>query len=245
MAVICPNYRLLFLMSPRTASTAVGRILRENLDGHFIPQESVLDSQGRIVVRRNHCTLEELMTYGMLSKAEADSYLKVTTVRNPFDSLVSWYLKLSEVYQPLVDDPSSWVHRRRRYTCHLRFCATHTFDEWIEWRYSAARKRNIRAFGKRTIRRLLGDSGEDGHNPYTRDADVVMRFETLQRDLDGVLAECGAPPLTVPFLNVTRNKRRAYHEYYTPRARQLVEEAKSAFLRRWGYEFGKEEGVRS
>ena len=44
MAIICRKYKLLFIMTPRTACTAIGELLCDHYDGEFLPGEDILDS---------------------------------------------------------------------------------------------------------------------------------------------------------------------------------------------------------
>src|SRR6476659_9512318 len=111
MAIICRQYSLLFIMTPRTACTAIGDLLCTHYGGEFLPSEDVLDLQGFISVQKKHSTLQELFKHKILAPQEAKSLLKIAAVRNPFDSLVSLYYKQRLKYQPLLSDPSSWVNR--------------------------------------------------------------------------------------------------------------------------------------
>src|SRR5438477_9476078 len=131
MAIICRDYSLLFIMTPRTACTAVGELLVQHYGGEFLPAEDILDSHGIIAVQRKHSTLEELIQHGLLTGEEAGSLLKIATVRNPFDSLVSLYFKQRLKYQPLLGDPSSWVNRSVKYADHMRYAQAHSFNEWV------------------------------------------------------------------------------------------------------------------
>ena len=91
MAIICRQHGLLFIMTPRTACTAVGDLLCTHYGGEFIPSEDILDSHGFIAVQKKHSTLPELIKHKVLAPKEAKSLLKIAAVRNPFDSLVSLY----------------------------------------------------------------------------------------------------------------------------------------------------------
>jgi hypothetical protein len=93
MAIICRKYDLLFIMTPRTASTAIGELLCEYYDGEFLPAEDMLGSLGFISVQKKHSTLSQLFAHKLLSEREAKSLVKVAAVRNPFDSLASLYFK--------------------------------------------------------------------------------------------------------------------------------------------------------
>jgi hypothetical protein len=80
-------------MTPRTACSAVGKVLREGLGGVFFPEKDIIDSKGRLVLGHKHCTLNELILFNYLTEQEASSLYVFAGVRNPFDSLVSEYIK--------------------------------------------------------------------------------------------------------------------------------------------------------
>src|ERR1043166_3849265 len=125
MAIICREYGLLFIMTPRTACTAVGELLCNHYRGEFLPSEDILDEQGFIAVQKKHSTLTELIRHKILSPAAANSLLKIAAVRNPFDSLVSLYFKQRLKYQPLLADPTSWVNRSLGYASQMRYAQSH------------------------------------------------------------------------------------------------------------------------
>src|SRR5438270_9077761 len=131
MAIICRKYNLLFIMTPRTACTAIGELLCERFGGEFIPSDDILDSRGLILVDKKHSTLSDLIKHKILTTEEANSLLKVAAVRNPFDSLVSLYFKQRLKYQPLIADPSSWVNRSIGYAGDMRYAQTHSFKQWV------------------------------------------------------------------------------------------------------------------
>src|SRR5438270_5230428 len=147
MAIICRKYNLLFVMTPRTACTAIGELLCSNYGGEFLPTEDILNAEGLITVQKKHSTLSELITHKLLTATEAKSLVKFAAVRNPFDSLVSLYFKQRLKYQPLLTDPSSWVHRCRGYVASMKYAQKHSFQQWV-----------VRACYKKVIRKLLGAS---------------------------------------------------------------------------------------
>jgi hypothetical protein len=226
MAIICRDAGLLFIMAPRTASSAVGRVLREELGGEFMPPSDVMDDDGTLEVRHKHTTLDDLVRHGLLSPEERAKLLVFTTVRNPFDSLVSLYVSNAATYRELQDKAGSWGKQELKRN-NLRFCATHTFDQWIEHSYQPTLRERLRGKRVRTRR-----------NPWLAGVDVVMRFESLQEDFEGVLRRAGVDGRhVVPVLNRTKGRRRDYRSYYSPRSRQLVELAWKADLERFGYAF--------
>jgi len=100
--MISRQFNYLFLLSPRTGSTATASALGQHLYGEWIPGQDVLDDNGMIIVQRKHCTLNELLEHKYLNQKEAKTLFKFTTVRNPFDSAVSSWVKKRTIYQPLL-----------------------------------------------------------------------------------------------------------------------------------------------
>src|SRR6266403_1335440 len=163
MAIICRKYNLLFIMTPRTACTAIGELLCQHYGGEFLPSEDILDSKGFISVQKKHSTLSEILEHKLLTAEEAKSLLKIAAVRNPFDSLVSLYFKQRMKYQPLLSDPSSWVNRSIGYAGHMRYARTHSFNKWVF-------KMSYRKFIKRLLK-IRASMFAD----YTRGVDVILR----------------------------------------------------------------------
>jgi hypothetical protein len=177
-------------------------------------------------VSKKHTTLAELLTHGCLSADERSRLLVFACVRNPFDSLVSLYVKKAVTYQPLLDDPSAFIHRVPGYVEDMEWCRSHSFDEWVHRHYAPS-----------ILDRLFGSKRRSMFAKYTDGVDVVMRFERLQEDFDSVLARAGLPPLQVPRINPTPERQPDYRRYYTPRSRRIVEYLSRDDCERYGYRF--------
>ena len=230
MAIICRAHRLLFILTPRTGSSAVAKALCEQLHGENIPEENILDGDGRFLVSKKHGTLEQLQKYGVIRPEERQQLFVFTCVRNPFDSLVSFYIKKAVTYQPFLDKPDSFVYRIPGYAEDMRWAREHTFNEWIARKYAPT-----------LLDRLLGRrrSGPSSlFSRYTDGTDAIMRFEHLQEDLEKVLQQAGVKQhVTVPNFNVTPDRERDYRPYYNARTRAIVEARFAEDLRRYGYQF--------
>jgi hypothetical protein len=227
MAILSRPHKLLFIMTPRTGCSAIGQALVNSLDGEYLPAEDVLDDRGRFRVQRKHCTLGQLLEHGLLTNEERRSLFVVAAVRNPFDSLVSLYSKLTGKYQPNLQNPDSWVFKVNGYVEEMEYCRSHSFPEWVEWRYGTSFRDRLLGRGRRTLNSRFADG-----------ADFIMRFERLQQDFDQALAQIRVePPIEVPVINTTPGRERDYRRYYTPRARRTVEYALGPELARFGYEF--------
>ncbi|MDQ3782271.1 MAG: sulfotransferase family protein [Actinomycetota bacterium] len=219
MAVISRSNGYLFLLAPRTASTAVGDVMCKQLGGNFIPKRDMLDEHGSLIVERKHSTTRKLVDAGLLLRQDVTNLFVITAVRNPFDSLVTWWVKKKTSYVPLLADPNSFIHRSKSSVADIRFVMDHTFDEWVERNYAEAVPRSMYA-------------------EWLEDADFVMRYEQLQHDFEEAMGRVGidqVPP--IPVLNRTEAKGADYRSYYTPQSRRLVARAFAPDLERFGYRF--------
>jgi Sulfotransferase family. len=214
-------------MTPRTGCTAIGDLLCEQLEGEYVPKSDIVGPEGFIILGHKHNSVHELFEHGVLTPSEKAQVFTFTAVRNPFDSLVSLYVKLASTYQYLMEDKAAFIHRDPGYIDEMHWCRTHSFDDWIERRY--APRRVFRFFRMRRRASMF--------QRYVDGADYVMRFERLQDDFDEVLRRVGLEPLKIPLYNATPDRESDYRAYYSRRSRQLVESAFSDDLARYGYRF--------
>jgi hypothetical protein len=227
MAIICRKHRLLFIMTPRTACTAIGELLCSYYGGEFLPREDILDPSGRIAVQKKHSNLEELVQHKILAPDETKSLLKVAAVRNPFDTLVSLYFKQRFKYQPLLEDPNSWVNRAPTYAKNMRYAQTHSFNEWV-----------FRKCSRQLVKRLLGFPPSMFVH-YTKGTDMVMRYECIDQDLESVFRRVGMEPKAgIPVVNRTDERTdRNYRSYYSRAAVLAAGVAFSDDLKTYSYRF--------
>ena len=241
MAIISRRHRYLFLMAPRTGCTAIGeRVLIAELDGEYLPPDDVVAPDGTAIAPKKHSTLAHLHRAGLLEPADLNSLFVFTTVRNPFDSLVSQYVKMRTSYAPLLDDPDSFVQRDPGYRAAMVNAADMSFAQWVRAQYVGRHVHQLRqrstwhapipwlARGWAGPRHMYGGFLEGAHQ--------VMRFERLQRDFDLALAHLGLPPHEIPPWNVTEAKTN-YRDYYDDDARALVAHVFAPDLQRFGYSF--------
>lgn len=212
MAVLCRPHRLLFLLNPRTAGSAVARTLVDELDGEWLPAEDIVDEQGRVVFQAKHNTVPDLLGWDVLQPADLDGLTVFTTVRNPFDSMVSLYLKLRERYRQYLDDPGSWLYLNPRMVEMVRYCQDHGFGQWVR-----------RYYWRSALATLLKGARHSINERYLEHTTHVMRFEHLQEDFDQVLRDAGVDRrVEIARFNPTENKTRGYRDYYDPVARWII-----------------------
>ena len=229
MAFISQRYRFLFVMSPRTGCTSIAYgVIVPHLEGCRVPWKDIVDEGGRLLVDSKHSTVPDLLYYGLVSEEDVQGLFKVCAVRNPFDSLVSLFVKSQTTYAKLVDDPSSFLHKKPNALEDVRGAADATFSEWVKNRYVPSGSRGSRL---RTLR------PRHMYERYMKRVDHIMRFERLLDDLDEVLAKIGAPTgLELANINPTPRDK-DYRPYYTDEAREIVERVFKPDLERFGYKF--------
>ena len=239
MALLARQIGLLFIMAPHTGCTATGRVLRKDFKARFLPSKKVTGPDGKLLVPRKHTTLPQLVESGILDgaftdPAERKRLVIASTIRNPFDANVSswhrWYRKLDPGHKKFnerfveraggqADRPSEDISRARS-----------DFERWLTERYQP-----------RLLQRLRGRYRPIYAFRWTEGSDVVLHFERLQEDFDALLERLGVPERhEIPQVNVTRKRdRRPYQEWYTPRARAIVERVFAADLEEHGYSFDR------
>lgn len=228
MAIICRDLGLLFIMTPRTACTAIGNLLCTQFGGEFLPREDILNGDGRIAVQKKHSTLSQLIDHRLLSKEEAQSLLKFAAVRNPFDTLVSLYWKQRSKYQPLLEDPASWVNRiGPLYAKNMRYAQSHSFNEWV-----------LRKCRRQMVKRLLGFP-PSMFSEYTTGVNSILRYESIEGDLQEVFTKAGITKRAqIPSINRTEERtEKDYRSCYNRVSAAAVRLAFSKDFATYGYRF--------
>ncbi len=225
MALIVPELRLLFIMAPHTGCTAIGEVLRERFGARWIPEEDILGPDGVVRIPRKHTRLPQLLAAGLLTPAARAELVVAAGVRNPFDEEVSHYKQREREFKARRDDPET--RRRLAGDRPPRQRGEVDFETWLRRRYVG-----------RPWSRLMGRTPRRPAD-FTEGADVVIRFERLQADVDALFARLGVPGgVEIPVVNPTGvREKRPYAEFYTPRARRIVEEVFADRIRRYGYTF--------
>jgi len=223
MPILSEQHRYLFLLAPRTASTAVAEALCSQGAGRWVPEKNLYDRRGRIILQKKHGTARDLLRFGLLTKNDLANLTVFTAVRNPFDSLVSLYVKKRTSYQPLRERDDTFVNRIPRFSSDMDFVMDHSFSEWIDYRYRVPARVPFLAIHM--------------YRKYLRDADEIMRFETVEADLGRIADRLGVGVVNLTQKNVTQERRPAYRDYYTDRSRRIVQKIFRPDLERFHYKF--------
>lgn len=209
MAIISHKHQFIYLLNPRTASTATAQALLASTQCRYLPKENILAEDGTIQVPKKHTTLRQLDMGGLVPKHKLRKFFKFVTVRNPFDSIVSAWAKKVNDYAPLLDDPRSWVNKKPGYAEGLRRAAGLSFNEWIRQEYEETASQD----GKGSI-----------NMPFVQGTDYQLRYEDLHSGLAGIRDKLGVgPDFTVSQINVTAGREyQDYRAYYDDRSVEIV-----------------------
>lgn len=221
------RYHYIFFANPQTASKAIARTLQQALDGRPIPEREVTRG-GELLVRKHHATWQQLQDAGLMTRAQLDALFKFTSVRNPYDLLVSRYLKRKGRF---VDEPDKyrWAQDNPKIKASMEAAQELPFPEWVAGQLKRHKEK---------------DTTVKGPLEYLDHADHVIRFEALQAGFDEVLRHLGvAGPIAIVSENVTSERaqgsvKRHYTDFYDDASRELVTRAYAPIIERFGYTFG-------
>ncbi len=225
MALIVPELGLLFIMAPHTGCTAIGEVLRDRFGATFVPPDDILSPDGTIRVPRKHSRLPQLLSSGVITPEQRAGLVVAAGVRNPFDEEASHFKQREREYRARRDDAET----RARLAGDKAPARKDdiTFETWLRRRYVA-----------RPWHRLMGRKPKQPAD-FTAGADVIIRFERLQSDVDSLMRRLGVEGhVEIPVVNPTGVRaKRPYQEFYTPRSREIVEQVFAARIARYGYAF--------
>ncbi|MBI1737092.1 MAG: hypothetical protein HYR51_18125 [Candidatus Rokubacteria bacterium] len=230
MAVVCRERRLLYLLNPRTGGSAIAKQLIDHFGGEGLPKDHILAADGSILLQQKHQTLAQLLRFGVVTAEEAGQYIAFTNVCNPFDSLVSLYVKYRDRYARIRDEGEFWItHSGPTVLGEIDYCRSHPFNEWV-----------ARTYWKPVVLTLVRRRRFSINEGYPDGCRAVLRKEFLQDDFTRFLRDFGIPGDPVlPVHNRTEAKASgaSYRDYYSPLSRALVAITYRDDLARWGYRF--------
>lgn len=222
MAYCLDAEKILLVLNPRTASSALSSHLGKTFGGRWLPEQDLLDDRGNIQVQRKHSTVPELLAARLMSEDDLDRYRKIVAVRNPFDSLVSLWVKKRHAYAMEAADPDFFGHKIPGFMEDMAFIQQHTFSEWVVEKYAVA---------------LRPDARNSLHRKFVAGCDHILRFETLQEDFQALMKKLGLSAGDIPELNKTASKGKDWRAYYSPEARDIIQRRFAHELARYGYTF--------
>ncbi len=231
MAVYSERYKYIFFANPQTASKAIAKTLVDSLDGQPV-HRGLNEEQRGSLERIHHMSWQLVQDNGLMTLEQLNQLTKVTGVRNPYDLMVSRYLKHRARF---VDeaDRYKWVERKGKegVKASIESARTQEFPQWVMAQHKDRHEKGGTANGQRR---------------YLDHADLIIRFESLQDDFNVFLARIGvSEPIEIASRNVTTQRleaqtpdKRHYTEFYDDASRALVAQIHAPIIERFGYHFG-------
>lgn len=268
MAVYSPKLNYIFFANPNTASKAIAKTLKAKLEGQRIPDGEVRDPKtNKVLVRAHHCTHQQLVSAGLLTEEQLKGLFKFTGVRNPFDQMVSKYVKHCS---RLNNDPSAYPWRKAESEAGAdededdddgegKAKGKGKGKKTKPARAEAAPAANLAVANEHMnetqadflnwLRRMdaryarIGKL-ESGPLDFLDRADYVIRFEALQEGFLEVQKRLGvAEPVEIMEFNVTAareeapKKKKRYQDFYVAESQAIVARMFAPVIERFGYQF--------
>lgn len=257
MAIICRDIKLLFIQVPGTGCSSVSEVLVKKLGGEEIPKDDILLGNRYKLVGSKHNTVNQLLGFNLISHQEFKSFLKFATVRNPFDRFATEHQRLiGPWWEKMItsDDPncpanrSGKAHRERyvnKFSREIQLAREESFEKWL-WRQIILPQRfdeRIKNSWKSIFNQkalLISQEAlkREIAYPMLENIDQVIHYENIEKDFNQILEKVGVKEyIPVPHTNKTPGKK-SYQEYYSPKARSILEEELGRELALFGYTFG-------
>lgn len=202
--MICKKRKLIFIHIPKTGGTSVDFFFKGSM--------------------QNHSCLKDYENY--LSTEVMEQYFKFTTVRNPFDLLVSSYnMVVKRIQQKHLHTLKQFGHSVFSFEEYLKDKIQNYIvgtEPFISTNFSHS------MFNQNQIDWIKNSQGRIN-------IDYIMKFENLQQDFDIVCDKIGAPRNKLKHINKINHKH--YSEYYDDKTRKIVAERYAKDIEHFGYKF--------
>ena len=175
MAVLCRDKKLLFILNPRTGSSALGDHLIKEFGGEWIPAEIFYHNKLKKKIYPKHNTLDELVEANLLEDCKIEDHHIFTSTSNPYDSLLTLYNKYRYRYDEWRKEGRPFLQNSQAEK-EINFCKNHSVNQWIFKRYSKA-----------AIKALLGIEEYSVNQQYLKGCRFVLKKESLQKDFSMML----------------------------------------------------------
>lgn len=217
--MISSQYKFIFIHAPKTGGNSIQSILKSFSDDDIVIVSDHQDGVERFETRNKnygftkHSTLSNYKWE--LPRQIYSSMFKFSTIRNPWDRMVSFY------FSP---------HREVKEFNRDEFAKL--IQSVPTLRYSISTK----SITQKIVSRFgLPFSGDFGKKPLGSELDYLIRFENLENDFKAVCKKIGIPPCSLPKRN--SSKRQDYPKYYDEELAEMVSIRFSEEIKLGGYCF--------
>ncbi|MEA5533081.1 sulfotransferase family 2 domain-containing protein [Crocosphaera sp. XPORK-15E] len=213
------NNGFLFIHVPKTAGNSIQNILRNYSEDKIVIEGKHQDGIERFEVRNDkyevtkHSTLQHYQN--ILEPHIYQKLFKFSTIRNPYDRMISWYFS---PHRGVTD----WV---RQDFINL-VAEVPTLRDYISLSSTSSQE---------IIIKPLGLSIKLKSPKLDRDINFLMRFESLAQDFKKVCKMINIPYEPLPLRN--QSQRRHYTNYFDEELKEIVDHKFREEIKFGGYEF--------
>lgn len=211
--MISNQYKCIFIEVPKTGSTSIRSVIGKPVKPHLDMQE--IESSW-IYEGENFLNKKSLRkTYDLIPKNIRQkigqrwlkSYFKFGFVRNPWDRVVSLYLRKEGIQKSKEMTFEEFVY-------------------WIEYSSDTCKKASTHKY------QIDWFKNNDGKIAV----DFIGKFENLEQDFDFVARKIGVD-VQLPHKNKNTKNRKHYHEYYNDETKNIIAKKFDVDIEYFGYKF--------
>lgn len=204
--MISHQYQCIFIEVPKTGSTSIRSIIGHPKKPHLNIQE-IKTKFYEELMPENFGFLRQFFKKRNI-EAQWNSYFKFGFVRNPWDRVVSLYLRKEGIQ--LADKMS--------------------FTEFVYWIENSSDTSIHPSKHKNQLDWFLDEKGNIA-------VDFIGKFENLESDWKIIANKLGIEA-QLPHSNKNREKKKHYTEYYTDELRDIISNKFKTDINYFGYTFG-------
>ncbi|MFT6867186.1 MAG: hypothetical protein ACJA08_002025 [Cyclobacteriaceae bacterium] len=205
--LVSHDYKFIYIKAKKVAGSSIQAYLAKYCENGINFHKDPKSHMKAEVVRK------------LVGKEIWDTYLKVTSVRNPWDKTVSLYF---------------WRKRKRPFYIHLR----RLLKGW-PW-HGPARRYNFKDFV-----RVMFENGTLNEDKAITNIDgelpdyYFIRFEHMHEDLEKLCAQLGVEynPDDMPQKKAGHRKNKSYEEHFDSETKEYVRLAYKEEIERFGYTY--------
>lgn len=241
MAVICKKYNLLYICVPKTGSTSISNLLIEQLGGEWLPEKNIYNEKGIIIVDKKHAKVDELLAQNVITDEELNSLMVFTTVRNPFDMVLSNFYFEKQIYERFKNGIKyRLLFGRRSYYWVRKWIGIDKKNEfsWIIPQAPRYRYTNTHSFEDYVVK-FYSKKEKNIYDQYISNTKTTfLKLEEIKKELSSFLRVAGVEKqVHLPHLSKSNRKTEHYRKHYSTKARKIIEEVFKTELETFGYSF--------
>lgn len=208
--MICSKRNLIYIHIPKTAGTSIEKVLFPEYVYDESPNREIINGWDTSHGWLNHLTFCEFKK--ILPNLNISQYSIFTTVRNPWDRLVSEFLWKSS-------------------TTTLNI----SFTEFVSCLYTKKYK-HIQSFYKSPIAFLQHIKTQSSYLPDGNNINItIIKFENLKNEFTKFCLNQNLPVITIPKTRTSNHLN--YKEYYNQETISMVEELYKVDINKFNYSF--------